>query len=72
MTVAELMLELLPDAQSRGLYSQLTGVMLDGSDTKSYVAPPAATPPVASSEPAAESAAAPAAEPEVQASPGGW
>ena len=40
MTVSELMMELLPDDQARGLYSQLTGVMLDGTDTKSYVAPP--------------------------------
>lgn len=69
MTVAELMLELLPDAQSRGLYSQLTGVMLDGSDTKSYVAPPVASAAAASSEPAATPA--PAAEPEVKEETGG-
>ncbi|SHF77890.1 type VI secretion system protein ImpA [Microbulbifer donghaiensis] len=42
MTVAELMTELLPDDQSRAVYSQLTGVKLDGSDTQRYVAPPAA------------------------------
>lgn len=71
MTVAELMLELLPDAQSRGLYSQLTGVMLDGSDTKSYVAPPAATSPAASSESTAKPAAAPALEPEPEPATGG-
>ena len=40
MTVSELMLELLPDDQSRAMYSQLTGVRLDGSDTQRYVAPP--------------------------------
>ncbi|WP_160151652.1 type VI secretion system protein TssA [Microbulbifer sp. ALW1] len=56
MTVAELMTELLPDDQSRALYSQLTGVKLDGSDSQRYVAPPApreASP--ASSAPAATS-----------------
>lgn len=42
MTVAELMTELLPDDQSRALYSQLTGVRLDGSDSQRYVAPPVA------------------------------
>ena len=40
MTVAELMSELLPDDQSRAMYSQLTGVKLDGSDSQRYVAPP--------------------------------
>ncbi len=40
MTVSELMMELLPDEQAKGIYSQLTGVALDGSDTKTYVAPP--------------------------------
>ena len=40
MTVSELMIELLPDEQAKGIYSQLTGVALDGSDTKTYVAPP--------------------------------
>ncbi|WP_066960572.1 type VI secretion system protein TssA [Microbulbifer sp. Q7] len=40
MTVAELMGELLPDDQSRAMYSQLTGVRLDGSDSQRYVAPP--------------------------------
>lgn len=73
MTVAELMLELLPDAQSRGLYSQLTGVMLDGSDTKSYVAPPSTTASAASSEPAATPvAAAPSPDPEPETNSGGW
>lgn len=42
MTVAELMSELLPDDQSRAMYSQLTGVKLDGSDSQRYVAPPKA------------------------------
>lgn len=55
MTVSELMTELLPDDQSRAVYSQLTGVRLDGSDTQRYVAPPAAP---AASAPAAESAPA--------------
>lgn len=40
MTVAELMIELLPDDQAKGFYAQLTGVKLDGSDTEKYVAPP--------------------------------
>lgn len=62
MTVSELMMELLPDDQSRGLYSQLTGVMLDGSDTKSYIAPPVVA--ASASAPAAEAPASPAAEPE--------
>lgn len=44
MTVAELMMELLPDEQAKGIYSQLTGVALDGSDTKAYVAPPSPKP----------------------------
>jgi len=44
MTVAELMSELLPDEQSRAMYSQLTGVRLDGSDSQRYVAPPKASP----------------------------
>jgi type VI secretion system protein ImpA len=47
MTVAELMLELLPDQQAKGFYSQLTGVMLDGSDTKAYVPPAVISKPVA-------------------------
>ena len=61
MTVAELMMELLPDDNARGLYSQLTGVALDGSDTKVYKAPPSVakpTPPAAAK--AAEPVAAPA------------
>lgn len=45
MTVAELMMELLPEASAKGIFSQLTGVKMDGSDTATYVAPPApATP----------------------------
>ncbi|HEY7774767.1 MAG TPA: type VI secretion system protein TssA [Marinagarivorans sp.] len=63
MTVSELMLELLPDDQAKGIYSQLTGVMLDGSDTQGYVAPPPA--PKAKAEPAP----APAAKPEGAAEP---
>ncbi|WP_406828463.1 type VI secretion system protein TssA [Microbulbifer sp. ARAS458-1] len=58
MTVAELMTELLPDDQSRAIYSQLTGVMLDGSDSQRYVAPPAAA--VRSDQAAAPEEQAPA------------
>ncbi len=43
MTVAELMMELLPEDHSRNAFAQLTGVKMDGSDTKKYVAPPAPT-----------------------------
>ena len=42
MTVSELMTELLPDDQSRAMYSQLTGVKLDGTDDQRYVVPPLA------------------------------
>ncbi|ROS00040.1 type VI secretion system protein ImpA [Sinobacterium caligoides] len=38
MPVSELMMELMPDDQSRALYAQLTGVKLDGSATDKYVA----------------------------------
>lgn len=41
MTVAELMMELLPEDASRGFFSQLTGLKLDGSDGHKYVTPPA-------------------------------
>ncbi|WP_105102815.1 type VI secretion system protein TssA [Microbulbifer pacificus] len=67
MTVAELMTELLPDDTSRAIYSQLTGVRLDGSDSQRYVAPPAT-----------QSSAAPAGNPEAvstgeaPASDSGW
>ncbi|MBX2858638.1 MAG: type VI secretion system protein TssA [Cellvibrionaceae bacterium] len=40
MTVSELMIELLPDDNSRNTYSALTGVKLDGTDSASYVPPP--------------------------------
>lgn len=66
MTVSELMTELLPDDQSRAVYSQLTGVKLDGSDTQRYVAPPAAP---AASAPAQESPAEPQ---EPAAADSGW
>ncbi len=66
MTVAELMMELLPDDQSKGIYSQLTGVKLDGSDTESYVAPPS-SPAVTTPAPAA--AAPPVEEAKVES---GW
>lgn len=44
MTVSELMTELLPDDQSRAMYSQLTGVKLDGTDSQRYSAPPVISP----------------------------
>ena len=44
MTVAELMMELIPDGSARSLFSQYTGVKLDGTDTASYVAPPVTAP----------------------------
>lgn len=50
MTVAELMTELLPDDQSRSIYSQLTGVKLDGTDTQRYIAPPSVKPVVEGKE----------------------
>ena len=50
MTVAELMMELLPEDHSRSAFSQLTGVKLDGSDTKKYVAPPVAAAPAATTD----------------------
>lgn len=61
MTVAELMMELIPDASARGLFSQFTGVKLDGSDSATYVAPP-----VAAVAPTVQETASttPAAEPE--------
>lgn len=70
MTVAELMTELLPDDQSRAVYSQLTGVKLDGSDTRQYVAPPAAAGAPAPS--ASSGAAAPVAEPEAASTQTDW
>ncbi|GAB2511378.1 type VI secretion system protein TssA [Microbulbifer agarilyticus] len=54
MTVAELMTELLPDDQSRAIYSQLTGVLLDGSDGQRYVAPPVGAPHSPTSPPSSE------------------
>lgn len=59
MTVSELMIELLPDDQSRAIYSQLTGVRLDGSDSQRYVAPPvaAAAPAAAAPAPAVQESA---------------
>lgn len=50
MTVSELMMELLPEDSSRGFFSQLTGVKLDGSDDQKYI-PPAPTPSAVSSSP---------------------
>lgn len=53
MTVSELMLQLLPDDDSRNTYSALTGVKLDGTDTATYTPPPVIAAPSAppSSEP---------------------
>ncbi|SEA23444.1 type VI secretion system protein TssA [Microbulbifer marinus] len=67
MTVSELMTELLPDDQSRAVYSQLTGVKLDGSDTQRYVAPPAV-----STAPAATPAMGGATEPEAASTQTDW
>ncbi|MCO1332933.1 type VI secretion system protein TssA [Microbulbifer sp. OS29] len=67
MTVSELMSQLLPDDQSKAMYSQLTGVRLDGTDTQKYVAPPVTTsgtssaPAVAADAPS-ESASAPVSD----------
>lgn len=71
MTVSELMMELLPEDHSRGLFTQLTGVKLDGSDTEKYVAPPTiSSAPAATPKPVATpNEAAPAPEP---AQPSGW
>ncbi|TQV66911.1 type VI secretion system protein TssA [Exilibacterium tricleocarpae] len=44
MTVSELMMELVPDDTARAIFTQLTGVKLDGSATESYVPPPVAAP----------------------------
>ncbi len=49
MTVADLMMELLPEDSARSIFSQLTGVKMDGSDDSTYVAPPK---PKASASPA--------------------
>ena len=40
MNVAELIMELVPDDSARAILAQLTGVKLDGSDKRQYVAPP--------------------------------
>lgn len=40
MSVAELVMELVPDSNARAIYTQLTGVKLDGTDEHEYVAPP--------------------------------
>ena len=65
MSVADLMMELVPDSSARGMLSQLTGIKLDGSDTHQYVAPPVAV--VEQPEAAAQSPD----EPEVQEE-SGW
>ncbi|WP_439134734.1 type VI secretion system protein TssA [Pseudomaricurvus sp.] len=73
MTVAELMMELLPEDSSRGFFSQLTGVKLDGSDSQKYVPPaPKASAP---SETATPTTSAPATEPAAAEEPAqsiGW
>ncbi|BFM12103.1 type VI secretion system protein TssA [Simiduia litorea] len=69
MTVSDLMMQLLPEESARGLFSQLTGVKLDGSDTSTYVAPPKAK--VAS--PAENKPAVPASQPaEPETGKMGW
>lgn len=40
MTLPELILELIPDQNAKALYSQLTGVVTDGTATDKYVPPP--------------------------------
>lgn len=67
MTVAELMMELLPEDSSRGFFGQLTGLKLDGSDSHKYVAPPAPVAaavavPAASEKPADSESTMPQAE----------
>lgn len=73
MTVSELMMELLPEDSSRGFFSQLTGVKLDGSDDKKY-APPAPTVSAIPITSTSKQASAPANEPatteEPEQSPG--
>ena len=63
MSVGELMMELIPDAQAQAIFAQLTGVALDGSDKNrpAIVPPPVATAPAA--QPATTSATTPATEP---------
>lgn len=68
MTVAELMMELMPEETSRSIFSQLTGVAMDGTSTATYVAPPA--PAAAPQAAPQETAAAPAEE--TPAQEGGW
>ncbi|WP_281647712.1 type VI secretion system protein TssA [Parendozoicomonas sp. Alg238-R29] len=60
MTVAELMMELMPEETARGIFSQLTGVAMDGSSTAQYVPPP--TPVAAPASAAAEESEEPAAD----------
>ena len=50
MSVAELMMELVPDANARAMMTQLTGVKLDGSDNETYTPPPVPTPAAAPAE----------------------
>jgi len=65
MTVAELMMELIPDTNARGLFSQFTGVKLDGSDDSTYVAPPTVAPQAESAGAQTQAEpASPAPEPE--------
>lgn len=76
MTVAELMMELLPEDTSRGFFSQLTGLRLDGSDTHKYAATitpaPAAAALSAVPAAAAPTKVAPAAEASVPPAEPGW
>lgn len=62
MTLPELIMELIPDQTAKALYSQLTGVITDGSSTEKYIPPPQVTPTSSSNqttEPVAEAPAAP-------------
>jgi type VI secretion system protein ImpA len=43
MTLPELILELIPDETAKALYSQLTGVITDGTSTEKYIPPPKVT-----------------------------
>jgi len=72
MTVAELMMELIPDANARSLFTQYTGVKMDGSDNATYVAPPTVAPAATQTTPESPAPAA-APEPEKESSGGlGW
>ncbi|MBB3168794.1 type VI secretion system protein TssA [Simiduia aestuariiviva] len=68
MTVADLMMELLPEDSARNIFSQLTGVKMDGSDDSTYVAPPKAKSTIATTPDKSDADAQPqpSLEPETQ------